>query len=105
MAANTTRSSWPGRKSIFSTLVVSMTSHCPPTPQRSGYTGKSDGSFLTALGVAALLRAEISQGLDIWAGFDLGYVPSGVVFLADLSRTAGMAEVTAALHAGVGFAL
>jgi hypothetical protein len=32
-------------------------------------------------------------------------VPNDVVFLADLSRTAGMAEATIALHTGIGFAL
>lgn len=75
------------------------------TRQRAGYTSHTDGSFLTAVGVSAWLRGEISPGFSIWAGFDLGYVPSGVVFLADLSRTAGMADVTIALHTGIGFAL
>jgi hypothetical protein len=75
------------------------------TAQRAGYITRSAGSFLTAVGVATWLRGKISPELSIWAGFDLGYVPNGVVFLADLSRTAGMAEVTIALHTGIGFAL
>jgi hypothetical protein len=72
------------------------------TPQRAGTKIFSGGSFVTALGLSALLRAELRAGWDAWFGVDVGYVPSGVVFLADASRSAGMAEVTMAARAGIG---
>ena len=63
------------------------------------------GGVLATFGMLALLRAAVARGVDIWAGFDVGYVPGGVLFLADLSRVAGMAEVTMSARVGVGFGL
>jgi hypothetical protein len=71
--------------------------------QRADYRTSSDGNFVAVVGLAALLRAELSGSVDAWAGLDFGYVPSGVVFLADQARLAGMADVT--LSARVGLSL
>jgi hypothetical protein len=77
---------------------VATASHVRPD------TGQDDGGGpIAAFGIATLLRAPVSADLDLWAGFDLGYVPIGVVFLADQNRTAGMAEITLSARAGIGF--
>lgn len=70
------------------------------TSHRDGYTVGHEGGLVSALGLAALLRAPISASVQLSFGVDFGYVPNGVVFLADLARTAGMAEVTLAARAG-----
>ena len=75
------------------------------TDARFGYRGHSGGSVIAAFGISAILRAAISTDLDLWAGFDLGYVPGGVVFLFDRNRTAGMSDVTMAVRLGLGFGL
>jgi hypothetical protein len=72
---------------------------------RPGYQPNSGGGLIAALGISTQLRAPISPNLDLWAAFDLGYVPSGVVFLIDENRTAGMAEVTLGVRLGLGFGL
>jgi hypothetical protein len=69
--------------------------------ERSTFTGKTKSGLVTVVGVTASLRAALADSLDAAVGLDLGYVPNGVVFLADLSRTAGMADVTLAAHVGV----
>jgi hypothetical protein len=69
--------------------------------ERTGFTGRSKSGFVSVVGVSASLRAALTKSLDAVAGLDLGYVPNGVVFLADLSRTAGMADVTLAARIGV----
>ncbi len=72
---------------------------------RSGFTGKSESGLVSVIGVAATLRAALTSRIDALVGLDLGYMPSGVVFLADLSRSAGMAEVTLAARIGVSVGL
>ena len=72
--------------------------------RRPGYDIRSDGSFVGLLGVTALLRAEIAAHVDLWAGLDFGYVPSGVVFLADQGRLAGMADLSMGARAGASYA-
>jgi hypothetical protein len=70
--------------------------------RRTGYSSYSDGGFVSAIGATALLRAAVTSRVDLWAGMDFGYLPSGVLFLADQARLAGMAEVTVSVRAGLG---
>jgi hypothetical protein len=70
---------------------------------RADQVQRDGGGPIAAFGIATLLRAAVSADLDLWAGFDLGYVPIGVVFLADQNRTAGMAEISMSARAGIGF--
>jgi hypothetical protein len=72
---------------------------------RAGYTGKSVSGLVAVVGASATLRAPLSHKLDAQLGLDLGYAPVGVVFLADLSRSAGMAAVTLAARVGLALRL
>jgi hypothetical protein len=71
--------------------------------ERNDYTAKDEGSVVSALGLSALLRAETSRDFDLWFGLDIGYVLNGVVFLADLSRPGGMADMTVGARLGASF--
>ena len=67
---------------------------------RSDYTATHEGGFASAFGLAALLRAVTSRAFGLWLGLDIGYVVNGIVFLAGLSRPAGIADITVATRIG-----
>jgi hypothetical protein len=69
---------------------------------RVGGVAHDVGGFVTTLGASAQLRAALAEDWDLWLGFDLGYTPVGVVFLAAATSGGGMAELTLALRAGLG---
>lgn len=75
------------------------------TSSRAGKQAQSDGGFVTVFGLAASLRAPLGGGWSALLALDAGYLPTGVVFLADLARAAGMAGVTVAVRIGVSVAL
>lgn len=73
--------------------------------ERAGYAANDVKGIVSVLGVAGTLRSALSESVDVLIGVDVGYVPNGVVFLADLSRSAGMAEVTLASRIGLALRL
>ncbi|HEX7478899.1 MAG TPA: hypothetical protein VF331_13920 [Polyangiales bacterium] len=72
---------------------------------RAGKHAQSDGGFVMVFGLSASLRAPLSRSWSALLAVDAGYLPNGVVFLADLARAAGMAEVTLATRIGLCAAL
>jgi len=72
--------------------------------RREGVATIDMDGFVSAIGLCALLSARVGSAIEVWLGADLGYVPNGVVFLADLSRPAGMAEATLSTRAGASLA-
>jgi hypothetical protein len=68
--------------------------------ERMDASGEDASGFVFAVLASAAARFDAVGGIGAVIGVDLGYAPSGVVFLGDQSRLSGMADVTFGLHLG-----
>jgi hypothetical protein len=73
--------------------------------ERAGYTPVARERWIFALGASALLRVRAGDAWHALFGIELGYIPSGVIFVADATRAAGMSDLSLAFRLGLALTL